>query len=121
MSNPSIKWTIEQLEIKRTNLAEELKKTELDLDDLKKPHANRRLVFSVYLFSAWKNEGEKDIEFEKRGTLKDAVVAACEQFKRINNRTDVQGSISIGIICPNGSRIPLSNEEASEALKRYKQ
>jgi hypothetical protein len=47
--------------------------------------------YEVTIHSSWYHEGEKDTITRHHGTLKEAIEKAEEEFKKVNNRRDVQG------------------------------
>jgi len=82
----------------------EAKKDQLALQDSKLPTLN------VYLTSLWSDEGEYDIKFEGRTSLKNAIHQAEKMFMETNRRDDVQANYSVGAIFPNGTSILVPEE-----------
>lgn len=57
-----------------------------------------RAEFQVQIRSCWAHEGEKNTEITHRGKLEEAIHIAQEDFKKANNRSDVQGDWFVFII-----------------------
>ena len=71
-------------------LSEDIVRTRKMLRILKKIDINNA-DYEVVIHSSWYHDGEKDTVTRHHGTLKEAIEKAEEEFKKVNNRGDVQG------------------------------
>ncbi len=76
---------------------ETIKKTELLQQQLETINF-RKATYKVNLRSMWENEGEPSTETIYIGTIKNAISAAEAEFKRKNNRSDVQAWYTVYIL-----------------------
>ena len=87
-------------------LATDLAKAESRVRTLKKllealpDNVNTQFRYKVILTSLWGDEGEQDVVHEEQGLLERAMANACAEFKKINNRHDVQASCQVFVALP---------------------
>jgi hypothetical protein len=85
-----------ELETKVVELKSELSKTKKILGVFNKIDINKA-DYHIHLFSLWAADGEKSPKFKYTGRLEDAIKEAEENFKKINNRGDVQAQYLVSI------------------------
>ncbi len=56
--------------------------------------------YKIVLHSSWSDEGEQDVVHEEQGLLEQVMANAYAEFKKINNRTDVQASCRVFVALP---------------------
>ena len=67
---------------------EALKKIRKAKNDLEK---DKPLLFSVKIHSCWADYGEKSVTVLDEKSISLVLKKACEEFKKVNHRSDVQG------------------------------
>ncbi len=55
----------------------------------------RKANYQVLLCSSWSSEGEESTTTDHTGTLAEAISRAEQEFKKVNHRSDVQGSYDV--------------------------
>ena len=63
-------------------------------------NVNTQFHYKVILTSLWGDEGEQDVVHKEQGLLERAMANACAEFKKINNRHDVQASCQVFVALP---------------------
>ena len=72
------------------------------------------LIYRVTIISAWQDQGERPCSVAVKGSLKKAIQSGIAEFKRINERSDVQGTFH------GEALIPKSDERMSVIIpERY--
>lgn len=64
-------------------------------------NVNTQFRYKVILTSLWSDKGEEDVVHEEQGLLEQVMANAYAEFKKINNRTDVQASCRVFVALPN--------------------
>lgn len=81
-----------------------------ELEDAATLLAAGKCKYKVVIHSAWADYGEKTVKIID-DSLEDAKKKAVQKFKRINDRTDVQGHASIFAVFENGVEILLKQND----------
>lgn len=69
------------------------------------------VTISIHIRSGWSNSGEKSPTTEHRGmSLEEAIAEAADNFRTVNNRSDVQGRFTIGLELPNEQTVQIPEE-----------
>lgn len=77
------------------------------------------LRFQISIHSAWHNEGEPNLPSTIfREPLKEAIRSARKKFMKMNNRTDVQGDVNVGIYINKETQFCLSNKDIRELTRK---
>ena len=71
---------------------EALKKIRKARKELEK---DKPLLFSAKIYSLWADYGEVPVTVSDEKSIDSALKKACEKFKEVNNRSDVQGNPSV--------------------------
>lgn len=70
------------------------------LESLNSLGAESQLSFRVDLDSLWSDHGEKNTTTRGRGSLEKVLARAIRQFKKANNRSDVQATCNVYVMPP---------------------
>jgi hypothetical protein len=72
--------------------------------------SRRKLTFRVKVTSLWADQGERPVHLEEKGSLKNMLAKATEQFKELNKRSDVQARYEVSVVFPNSYVVQLLPE-----------
>jgi len=109
------------VEILKTNLTNRIKSVirnseknirlyrNIILPALKKTDLNNA-TYAVNLISLWEDQGEKPVRIKHKGTLEEAIKIAESDFKKVNNRGDVQAVYSVSLILGKRGKVPIFDE-----------
>lgn len=104
----------------RSELADRLVKAETAVAKLKNENtifaSSSTYTIRVRIDSLWADRGEKSVTMEGGGTVKEVMKEAIEKFKKINERSDVQGAYDVRVILPHGTSLSLPEK----LWRRYK-
>lgn len=72
----------------------------------------KQLKVKVTIESLWRDQDEKDVTVVVSGSVEEAICQAKDEFMRINERSDIQGTYRVFVVLPGEPRIEIELPEA---------